>query len=242
MTKYIYLTIWASTWTVKVHSFCQFADCSIPTAPASTCSVEEFKIQETYFPLQQPNPAIEDPAHLFNTIYDHQENGCIEVIFGVSSNNSQGFDYWMVVRCRTKILASVQLMFRVHLEQGSITCLQRNNGSQWIANHCKVFARERLRLNFKHNRTQLLLEDLSGQGKLIASLLLHRHDNQRNYTCNCSRLSKLNVKLNLCIRRGFLVKPKKTIKRRLTFGVVLVTVSIGYYLLLVLGYQWSISS
>lgn len=241
MAKYISLTIWASTWTVKAHSFCQFADCSIPTVNASTCSIQEFNEQETYFPLQQPHPAMKDPAHLFSMIYDHQEIGCIEVVFGVSNNDSQGFDYWMIVRCRTNILINAQLMFRVHFEQGSIACLRRNNGSQWIAKYCEVFARERLRLNFKQNRTQLLLEELSDQGKLIASLMLHRHVNQPNYTCKCTRLSKLNVKLNQCVSRELHVMPSKTTKRNFNFGLVLIAVSIGYYLLLLMGYRWSIS-
>ncbi|KAL1377352.1 hypothetical protein pipiens_001547 [Culex pipiens pipiens] len=144
-----------------INGLCQLSDCSTPTSLHPSCPSEDFTKLEIYEPLEQTKPAVQDPHHLFNLIYDQSASNCTEVGLGPSEHDSRGFNYYLTVACRSSNYFGVHLGLEATLDQEAVTCFRPMNETTWMAKRCRIFVQERIRFNFELDRGLLMLEDLS---------------------------------------------------------------------------------
>lgn len=161
-------------------AFCQLGDCSTKAHPG--CPVAEFHDYEIYRPLKHIKPPMKDPRHLFNLLNDQSEEDCTELVLNSGYPERGVFSYYFNIFCRSQ---GVHLSLEVYYRQDTTSCFARTNESLWMARRCKIFAKERIRLNFIRDFGLLLVEDLSTNSWLMLRKQVKPVDDGR---CKCTRL------------------------------------------------------
>lgn len=168
-----------------VSGFCQINECSLSNS--SNCSWFDLIKEEFFTALEPPKPAVQDPDHLFNLIYNPLEPNCQTLRIDSLIDHSTSFVFSLDVECASHLFATFSVIFNVSFQQphdsASISCITRDAVTMNRAKKCGLFAGEQLRLTFSDDGDQLLIEDMAGN--VPTSLMLQKTEYQENMNCVC---------------------------------------------------------
>lgn len=200
LVSFVVLAVFSSETIVE--STCQIGDCSLPTM--SNCSQFDKIFTQHFVALQPPEPAVDDPDHLFNMLYNPFEDDCLYLRVAAMHKIFLNKMFALMLECafhHSRISAvNFEVTFQQSNNSGSIQCISRNANSMQLGEKCGIFANEQLRLTFSND--QLLMEDLSSNVPEGTSLRLSKKVYQLNKQCVCQNLTMFWIKKQSCFKKN----------------------------------------